>query len=134
MRTRILKTLSVVAAVSLIATLVVFALPFQSEAAAPRFSGQAGLTAPITVISSKPGLTIAAFEGTGLNAAGTPAGTFEGASLVPSDGKDLTMFVPVGMTTSLYAWDSTGYKLIGTVTPLSSADKTAVTADAAGKA
>ncbi len=130
MKTQVLKTLSVAAALTLIATLVVFALPAQTEAAPSDTNVHAGLTTPVTIVSSRPGLTIAAFEGSGLTTAGTPAGTFEGAALTPADGKPLTMFAPVGMTTSFYTWGSNGYKLIGTVNPTSGNDKGWLNADA----
>jgi hypothetical protein len=129
MKTRIFQTLSVVGALTLIATLIVFALPAQSEAAPSGTNDHGGLTTPVTVVSSRPGLTIAAFQGSGLTAAGTPAGTFEGVAITPADGKGLTMFVPVGMMTSLYTWDSAGYKLIGTVSPVNSNDKATLSAN-----
>jgi hypothetical protein len=134
----IVRTLSVVAVVTLVATLVVFALPVQPAAAHQvhnkELMARMGQTTPITINSTHPGLMIAAFQGTGMNPMGSPAGTFEGVSLVPSDGKPLGIFVPVGMVTSIYGFDNEGYWLLGAVTPASSTDTSTINADAVIKA
>jgi hypothetical protein len=130
MKSAIARTLSATAVAALVAVFVVFAVPAQTASAArahlQALKQRDALSAPITLIGAPPGLIIAAFEGSGAVENGIPEGVFEGAQVAPSDGKPVTVFAPVGMATSIYAFDREGYWLLGMVNPSTSDDKSVI--------
>jgi hypothetical protein len=126
MKSRILKAFSVMAAVALVAAFVTVAMPVQVASAGhahfENLRQRDTQTTPITVVNATPSMVISAFAGTG-------TGNLESATPGAADGKPLQIFVPVGAQTSIYAWDSNGgYRLLGTVAPANSDDKTTLDA------
>ena len=126
MKSRIARTLSVMAAVALVAAFVTVAMPVQVASAGhahfENLRARNTQTAPITVVNTTPSMVISAFAGAGT--ASEPSWNLESAAAAPLDGKPLQIFVPVGAQTSIYAWDPTnGYRLLGMVNPASSDDR-----------
>jgi hypothetical protein len=117
MKAQTLRFLSVVAVLALVTTLVVFVMPAQPAAAKPSKDAEQGGTDKVLIFGTQPGMTIAAYQGVGQGADGTPFGIFEGATTAPLDGKVLELFVPVGAATSLYLSGPKGFELIGVVGP-----------------
>jgi len=142
MKRQILKTLSVLTVVALLATLIVVALPARPASAERpngdrirdkiqailagvnpgwRFTNEASL--PITVAGFPPGTNITRYEqkllDIGLGPDGVPKGVFEGAEPASIDGKPMQIFVPTQKMTMVYAWNpQTGYKFIDMAFPV----------------
>jgi hypothetical protein len=132
MKSRIARTLSVLAVVALLVAFVAVAMPVQTASAhhvhLKALRQKDTQTTPVTITGATPGLIIASFQGVGMATNGMPGGLFEGATTAPVDGKDMQVLVPVGQETSIYGFDNEGYWLLGTVNPATSDDKTTLDA------
>jgi hypothetical protein len=121
MKSQMFRALWVVAAVALVATLI--GIPAQTALASPPLWGT---SAQVTVINA-PGKTISAFQGVGAPGL-QPVGLLESAIPVPPGESSLTIFVPTGQTSTIYAFDDKGFHYLGVVAPGTPDDK--VTIDA----
>jgi hypothetical protein len=123
MKSRMFKVLSVMAGVALVATLVVVGLPAQTALASPPLWGT---SAQVTVMNA-PGEIISAYQGVGAPGL-QPVGLLESAIPVPPGESALTIFVPTGQTSTIYAFDGKGFHFLQVVAPGTPDDKVSIDA------